>query len=306
MATNLPVRHLRSVDRSATRAVVPTRRQFQAGPVAATFARLRQLDEYLDAEVGPPEGAAWYSLDTVVSGGHLDSWLERLACDHDGQRDVAGAYLGSALAGAVVSVPMSALVGERRVPHFGAGLWLHRHGEGWFDRVSCTSIEVDVLADDPEAEHPDTVIVADQAALAERFAESLVETLAPLLQAVRRRTPYGLQGLWGGVADEVTGTALRAARQTRTDGWAAWALSQAVLDHMAASQHHLRRPRAFPVSWSGGEALFQVKGTCCLYYKTHDGPPEPNGDRYCTTCPFRDDDNRLSRLRQQLELPEQE
>ncbi len=278
----------------------------QTGPVVATFARLRQLDEYLEAEVGPPEGAGWYSLDTVVSGGHLDSWLEDLARDHDGQRDVAGAYLGSGLAGAVVTVPVSALVAERRVPHLRAGLWLHRHNEGWFDRVAYTSTEVDVLADDPEAGHPHAVVVADQATLAERFAQCLVETLTPLLEAVRRRTPYGLRGLWGGVADEVTGTALRAARQTNTDGWAAWALSQAVLDHVAASQIHLRRPRPFPVSWSGGEALFQVKGTCCLYYKTHDGPLDPDGDSYCTTCPFRDDDNRLSRLRHQLELAQQE
>ena len=286
--------------------MTPTADSRHGGPVAATFARLRQLDEHLDAEVGPPEGAGWYSLDTMVSGGDLGSWLEQLARDHDGQRDVAGAYLGSGLAGAVVTVPVSALTAERRVPHLGAGLWLHRHDERWFDRVSYSSVEVDVLADDPEAEHPDAVVVADQATLAERFAQSLVETLTPLIEAVRRRTPYGLRGLWGAVADEVTGAALRVARQTRTDGWAAWTLSQAVLDHVAASQTHLRRPTPFPVSWAGGEALFQVKGTCCLYYKTCDGPLDADGDSYCTTCPFRDHDNRLSRLRHHLEPPRKE
>ncbi|MBW3651666.1 MAG: hypothetical protein KY458_13960 [Actinobacteria bacterium] len=30
------------------------------------------------------------------------------------------------------------------------------------------------------------------------------------------------------------------------------------------------------------------------------------GDSYCTTCPFRDDDNRLSRLRHQPGLPQRE
>lgn len=74
----------------------------------------------------------------------------------------------------------------------------------------------------------------------------------------------------------------------------------------AASQTHLRRPRPFPVSWAGGEALFQVKGTCCLYYKTRDGSLDADDDSYCTTCPFRDHGNRLSRLRHHLELPQQE
>lgn len=277
------------------------------GPLAATVARLRQVDEYLAAEVGPPDGGGWYALDTVVSGGHLNVWLENLVREKDGQRDVAGACLGSWLTGALAGVPVSALILERRVPRLGSGLWLHRHDEGWFDGVAFASAHVEVLADDPEADHPDAVIVVDQATLAERYANALVEMLTPLLEAVRRRTPYGLRGLWGALADDLTGTALRAARLSGTDGWAAWALSQAVLDHVAARQTHLRRrPTPFPVSWTEGEALFQVKGTCCLYYKTHDGPLDPDGDSYCTTCPFRYDDNRLSRLRRLLEHPELE
>ena len=276
------------------------------GPLAATVARLRQVDDYLVAEVGPPEGPGWYALDRVVSGGHLDAWLDDLVRHKDGQRDVAGAYLGAWLTGALVRVPVSSLVLERRVPHLGAsGLWLHRHDEGWFDRVAFASAPLNVLAHDPEADHADVVVQPDQATLVERYAEALVETLSPVLEGVRRRTPYGLRGLWGAVADEVTGTALQVARQTSTDGWAAWTLSQAVLDHVAARQTHLRRrPTPFPVSWTGGDALFQVKGTCCLYYKTHDGPLDPDGDSYCTTCPFRYDDTRLSLLRRHLEDPD--
>lgn len=118
---------------------------------------------------------------TPVGGGHLDAWLTDLARDKDGQRDVAGAYLGSWLTGALVNVPVSALVLERRVPQLGAGLWLHRHDEGWFDAVAFASAQLDVLADDPESEHADGVVQPDQARLAERVAEALVETLTPLL-----------------------------------------------------------------------------------------------------------------------------
>ncbi len=276
----------------------------RTGPLAATLARLRHLDEYLVAEVGPPRREGWYDLDRVVDDGHLDTWLKHLVRTHDGQRDVAGAYLGSWLAGALVAVPMSTLVLERRVPHVGAGMWLHRHDDGWFDRVAFASAPVAILADDPDADHPHTVVTGDHASLAEQFAESLVKQLSPLLWAVRQRASYGLRGLWGAVADNIAGAALRAARQSGTDGWAAWAQAQVVLDHVAAREATLRRrPMPFPVSWSGGEALFQVNGTCCLYYKTQDGPLDPDGDSYCTTCPFRYDDSRLVRLRLHLEEP---
>lgn len=279
----------------------------RTGPAVATLARLRHLDEYLAAEIGPPQGDDWYPIDSLVSGNHIGSWLDDLARDNGGQRDVAGAYLGSWLTGAVVSVPVSAMVLERRVPLLGAGLWLHRHDEGWFDRIAFASAKLNVLADDTDADHPDAMVLADQTALAEHYAESLVKILTPLLGAVRQRAPYGSGGLWGAVADDVTGTALGAARLAGSDGWAAWALSQVVLDHVAARQTHLRRrPTPFPVSWSGGEALFQVKGTCCLYYKTHDGPPDPESDSYCSTCPFRGNDDRLSRLRHHLEHPKED
>ncbi len=290
------------VDRAALRAGVNVS---GTSPLAATFARLRRLDQYLVAEVGPAQGAGWYDLDRVVDDGHLDVWLDELARTHDGQRDVAGAYLGSWLAGALVAAPVSALVLERRMPHLGAGVWLHRHEEGWFDGVAFASAQLLVLADDPEADHGDAVVVADQSTLVERYAHALVERLTPLLEAVRRRAPYGLRGLWGAVADDVTGTVLATARRAGTDGWLAWDQAQTVLDDVAARQEHLRkRPTPFPVSWSGGETLYQVKGTCCLYYKTHDGPLDPDGESYCTTCPFRYDDNRLCRLRRHLEDPE--
>lgn len=277
------------------------------GPLSSTFARLQHLDEYLIAEVGPPRGENWYDLDRVVDDGYLDAWLNDLARAHDGQRDVAGAYLGSWLARTLVGVPVAALVLERRMPHLGGGVWLHRHEDGWFDRVAFASASVDVLADDPDTGRCDTVVFDDPTTLHDRYAEALVATLSPLLQAVRRRASYGLRGLWGAVADDIAGAALHAARQSGTDGWAAWSQADIVLDRLATRQENMRkRPSPFPVTWSGGESLFQVKGTCCLYYKTHDGPLDPDGDSYCTTCPFRYDDNRLARLRCLLEHPQPE
>lgn len=275
-------------------------------PASATFARLGRLDQYLAAEVGRPRGDGWYVLDAVVADGHLDTWFDELLAANRGRRDVAGSYLGSSLAGPVVTVTMSALVLERRVPDLGSGLWLHRHPDGWFDQVSLASAGLFVVADDGDAGHPASVVLDGLDALYDRCAEVLVEALSPPLWGVRQRASYGLRGLWGAVADRMCASAVKAARLVGSDGWSAWREAQAVLDQVAARQDHLRtRPSPLPVRWSGGEELFQVKGTCCLYYKTHDGELDACGDSYCTTCPFRDQDDRLLRLQAHLENSDQ-
>jgi len=122
--------------------------------------------------------------------------------------------------------------------------------------------------------------------------------------AVRRRASYGRYGMWGQVADDLCGTALRAARRADLDGEAAWDEAQAVLDLVAAQVPELRaRPRLFPVTWRGGEALFSVKGTCCLWYKTRKAP-DLGGEGYCGSCPLRDDECRRARFTGWLEQHE--
>lgn len=287
-------------------------------PLAGTLGRLAALDPYLTAGIGQPTGADWHRLDGVVAGGQVDRWLADLMAQHGGQSNVAGAYLGAWLAGAVLTVPVAALVLERRVPVLAAGdVWVHRHPEGWFDRIALRAPAVAVLAGDAAGGHADSRVLPDEAGLLEAFAEQLVATLEPLLGAVRARARYGLRGLWGAVADDLTGTALWAAelagrdqaeqRAHGADPGQAWRVGTALTDRVATRVPQLRaRPRLFPVSWSRGKALAQVKGTCCLYFRTYDGVPDPSGEGYCTTCPFREDESRRRRLRDHLEHRDKE
>jgi hypothetical protein len=56
--------------------------------------------------------------------------------------------------------------------------------------------------------------------------------------------------------------------------------------------HAQVRPQPFSVPWSGGEAVFTVKGTCCLRYREHGLRPSDHArDRtaFCHTCPFVDE-----------------
>jgi hypothetical protein len=163
---------------------------------------------------------------------------------------------------------------------------------------------VALLPGDPATADPRSVVLADEAALDEWWAAGVAATLAPLLAAVRARAPFGLRNLWGGVADEVTGTVIWVAQLAGRDADEAWLRGQRLLDALARhAPIRFARGRPFLVTHPGGRRLFQVRGTCCLYYRSaaETGPPEQT---YCNTCPLRDDDSRQRRLREHLtQLP---
>lgn len=58
--------------------------------------------------------------------------------------------------------------------------------------------------------------------------------------------------------------------------------------------------RPFCVTWSGGEACLAMRGTCCLYFRTV-ADPDPDGEGYCTSCPFVGEDRRRQRWSEWLE-----
>ncbi len=271
------------------------------GPMAVTLERLAAVDPWFAAQLGLPAGDDWLLFDELAVEGRLSDWVDELAARHDGHRDVAGSYLGGWLASAAIIVPTAALVLERRLPVPSGPLWVHRHPDGWFDRVAFEHPHVLVTDSDPAADHPDATTVGEHELLA-IHARGLVERLSPVLDAVRARTPFGRRGLRGAVTDELASAALWAARAGATDIDAAWRTATALIDALSEQTPWVRvRPRPFPVATAASETLFTVKSTCCLYYKTQPQPPDPCGDSYCTTCPFRDDTSRHERLAAHLQ-----
>lgn len=272
-------------------------------PLAATVARPRVIDgDAARLQLGEPAGHRWLALDALADDG-LDLVLAGAEPRAGGARDYLGASVAAMLADTVVTAGWPALLTERRLPDLRpANLAAHRHEtEGWFDRITLRQPTFTALPDDPAAGHPHVTVVGDVGDLHRRFAHRLATAVAPWFDAVRRRVPFGRRGMWGQVADDLCGTALWTARRAGLSQHAAWEESHAVVNLIADVVPELKvRPRLFPVRWSGGETLFQVKGTCCLWYKTQPAP-DPCGDGYCTTCPFRDDDARRSRLVTRLE-----
>ncbi|MGH9153615.1 MAG: IucA/IucC family C-terminal-domain containing protein [Acidimicrobiales bacterium] len=265
--------------------------------LAETGARLGRAAGHLGFGVGPPAGSGWVRLDELVVSGLLDRVAEDLRA-RQGRGDVAGSYLGSHVAVPFVASTVAALVVDGRCPDPDpSNVSVHLHDAGWFDGVRFLEPRAAVLPDDPAAGQPGTVVVADAAALRQWWAEAITAALCPMLEAVRARLPYARRGLWGSVADRVAGVALTAGRGAGRPGAEGWAVATELLDALAAhAPVRLTRPSPLRVtSPTGREGWFPIRGTCCLYYLTVEGP-DPCGDGYCTTCPFTDPDHRQRRL----------
>jgi hypothetical protein len=269
-------------------------------PLRETAARLSALDPYAGFDVSPDLDESWISLDTVERDGRLDAWLALLASRH-GRRNVAGSTLGSHLASAVIGPTVSAMLLDDRCPDPAVGnLAVRIDADGDVQRSAILVPTVAVLPADPDAADPHSVVVTDEAALHSWWAERAALTLTPLLAAVRARAPFGLRNLWGAVADDVASVAIWTAQLAGRDADPAWQRAQRLIDALARhAPVTLGRGTPFPVSHPGGTQLFQVRGTCCLYYRSalESGPP---AETYCNTCPLRDDESRERRLRDYL------
>lgn len=264
-------------------------------PLAETLERLDALDPWLRASIGEPVGDGWCRVSEITAE-QLAGWVDDLATRHGGRRDVAGSYLTGWLASTTIIVPTAAVVLERRLPVPDGDLWFHRHDDGWFDQVAFERTDVYVTPMDAAGDHPDVIAVSDTE-LTHLLAQGLVTRLDPILEAIRALAPFGRRGLWGIVTDEFASAALWAARAGGADMIGAWRLAETAIDFVAEERHWLRaRPRPFTIPTAQGPTTFSVRGTCCLYYKTQLQPPDPFGEGYCTTCPFRDDDSRRDRF----------
>jgi hypothetical protein len=276
-------------------------------PLAGTFERLRRFDDLCRAEIGVPSDETehdrgWLPLGTITAHG-LDELFA--AAQRGGPRrpDYLGATVAAALVDVLVSTALPALLLERRLPEVApANLTVRLHDdELWFHRVALVEPRCWALPDDPEAGDATVRTVANLDQLHVAFADVVVAAARGWFDAVRARAPFGRRGMWGQLADDVSATALWTARAAGLDQHETWDEGQAVIDVIAAAVPDLRvRPRRFPVRWSGGESLWHVKGTCCLWYTTAEDP-DPCGDGYCTTCPLRPDDVRHERLAAWLE-----
>lgn len=266
-----------------------------ARPLAETASRISRLDKYRNYVVGAPEGDGWMRAARLLDASVASQWYAAVARQMGDRRFAAGvvcrAYVGS-----VVLTWAYPVFAEARLPLCSLEkASLHLAPAMWVDSVAVDEETVAVLADDPAAGLPETRVLDGRDELFDVLVDKLMAA-EPLLEVVREVTSLGWPALWGEVADEVGASALWLAQLYGRDRWEAWDAANAVIDRLAARQPRLKaRPRPFPVKWSGGVELHQVRGTCCLYYRK--GRASGSGEElYCSSCPIKTDEWRLQRL----------
>lgn len=279
--------------------------------LTGTEQRLRALrperPDVYSVRVGVPSGSDWHLLDTVAADGTIAAWCGQVRERANPGRlaSVAAATVGKSLTHAVLGRVTAALLLEHRAWDVTASnLAVHRDAEGHLDRVAVREPAVTVLPGDPVAGAPGTSVVPDLPALLDGVAHRAVRTLAPLFDAVRAATRYGIVPLWNGAADAVLGTAAFVPIYAGTDQRAGGDLGVALVDALVAHGAPVRtRGGHEPLRWGEQSYRVPVRGTCCLYYKTQP-PVEQSGDEYCTTCPFLDAGERRRRFRSFLDASE--
>jgi hypothetical protein len=279
--------------------------------LSATLDELRGAHSWRALEAGVPESDGWLPFAAVVRDETvLRAWFDDfLAGEAKGQKDVAGSYLSSYLSSIVVEPVVDAVLALGRAwPTVAGNLLVRRHEQGWFDGLAIATSEVYVLSDDPRASDPDAHVLADLDELVELVTMQIAELFEPVFGVVRGLAPFGVRGMWGAVADGIGAGTLWSVRARRQgDAVHEWQRAMAMTDRLAGHAPRLKvRPDIERVEWEGGGAHVSVKGTCCLYYKVHDGDLDPDGDGYCTGCPKRSVASRHARWVGFLREPDRE
>jgi hypothetical protein len=268
-------------------------------PIEHTLKALSEGDDaklVLAGDAWPPAGDSWFVISDILQNPDVISDFVRflLASEAGGRRDVAGSYLASGLTGMVAGIPAGALIASGRAwPLEPEGVAVHLHPDGWFDGMALRSPALWVLPGDPDEAHPDATVLGSLDELKERLADEIVRVAEPLFAAVRSATRYPTRSMWGSLADGIAGMALWRDRRSGDPDPAVWERAGKFLDGLEARARLLKdRPTLGEVTWSGGCHRFSVKSTCCLYFKVFDGKPDPEGEGYCSSCPFRSEESR--------------
>ena len=258
-------------------------------PLEDAVRRLSSISGNLAYRLGVPSARGWLSL-AALDDSLLACWYRQtlsLRGDHRAAANEVGSWLAY-LAVAAWAMPVLAVY---RLPlHHLEHIAVH-FGDQHPDAIAYTHPQVGVLPGDPYIDH----LHAHPLESWEEMADQLVirlEQVRPLFDRLRNVVRIGRPALWGQLADSIGGTALWMARELGKDQSAIWSLAETVIDGLAGANPDVRnRPRLFPVTYSRQRLLFQVKGTCCLYYRSQ-VTPDPGGEGYCITCPLRTDESR--------------
>jgi hypothetical protein len=266
-------------------------------PFVATLERVAALETEgirLSACLGVPDEPGWVTVadlatDRVLLAGIVGRIGRGYGTD---DRAFAGTTLLRDCLWRVLAAAVAALLSERRLPDLHARNVGLRFGEdGLVADLAFARRRFFALPDDPEAGHPDAVVVPSDGALLAEIRAALSETYLPaLIPALRGlRVRRGTRVLQCAAADVCAEAFMFVGR-----GLGREAEGCALAERLLAGPSPLSSPTNYYVlRYPGGSEMTRVRNTCCLYYKVGSGT--------CFTCPRTSNEERLLRLEKEQE-----
>lgn len=270
------------------------RRGVMAGPLAATLDRISEAGNAVEgidisAHPGVPDEPTWTTVAELAEDRELlEELMSRIerGCGLK-NRAYSGTTLLRGCLWRVLLPAVAVLLTERRLPDLRAENVALRFGEsGFAEDLAFVGPRFAALPDDPEAGHPDAVVLPSEDDLLLWLGGALAETYLPALVPALRglRVRRGTRVLWRAAGDVCAEAFMFVGQEL---GHEAEALGFG--ERLLSGSSPLSGPTNYYVlEYAGGRKTTRVRNACCLYYRFGGGA--------CFTCPLTSEEERLRRL----------
>jgi hypothetical protein len=146
------------------------------------------------------------------------------------------------------------------------------------------------LTDDPDASHPDCIVLPTREALRKYMQKQLIANFTPMIESVSSYSTLGKPGLWEIAADYA---AFAFAALGEIMGDESLGVRESRLFAEIKSKLSLRR-QFISIEHIGSTHYMLERTSCCLYYQVKDGV-------YCHSCPHRPMDERIELVKKHME-----
>jgi hypothetical protein len=252
-------------------------------PISVTLSRAAERIEYLSATCGErPDG--WHLASDVVNDPDaVNALLDQVLTIYGtGNRQIGAAFLVLGYFWSPMLAALACYTLDRRLPDLSPDAVAFDLSDG----VRFTSPRFCALPDDPDAGHPDALILPDRDALRDRLVQQLEQEHAePLFATLRSVAPYGLNGMRANYVDRLV-SALIWISESLNDPEIARCEVPAFVSRMTEK----RRAGIIELQHDGHAGIYQQRSGCCLNYRLP-------GKEKCDTCSLRPLEERLTIFR---------
>lgn len=266
-----------------------------AHPIEQTLTKLASLHEYGRGWLftQTDSNADWLSVaELATESSHLKEIVGRVASKYksDGLRPSAMLWFGHYVY-AIEIVTFACFIIDKRVPDLSSNKVYVRFAEdGDLENIAWQGRSFAALPDDPDASHPDCIVLQTREELREYMHKQLLASLTPIIDSISAYSSMGKPGLWAIAADY---SAYSFAALGEMTGDESIGVEESRLFSTAKSRLSVKRS-FIPIEHVGMTHYLLDRTSCCLYYKVE-------GGGYCHSCPHRPLDERIELVKRHME-----